>query len=794
MDYEKLGIFYLGKNVNPKDQQLMDELTLYDSKDLVTHALAVGMTGSGKTGLCVGIIEEAAIDGVPAIVIDPKGDLTNLLLTFPNMSAEDFLPWINPEDARKKGMSPNDYAAKQAQTWKDGLASWGQDLARVQRLKDAAEYTIYTPGSTAGIPVSILKTLSSPAKVITDDEELFQEKISTTVSSLLTLLKIPSDPLTSREHILLSNIFDRVWKDGKDLDIPTLIGAIQNPPVTKIGVLDLDTFYPQKDRLSLAMMLNNLIASPSFSTWLNGEALDIGKMLYSEKGKPRVCIFSIAHLSDPERMFFVTLLLDQVLAWARSQSGTTSLRALLYMDEIYGYFPPVENPPSKKPLISLLKQARAFGLGLVLSTQNPVDLDYKGLSNIGTWFIGRLQTERDKMKMIEGLESASQSSSFDRALFDRLISDLGKRVFLMNNVHEDEPVLFQTRWVLSYLAGPLTRDQIKKLMGGKGEEMIAAKEVINETKIRATVEGATIGSAPIIPSSIQQLYYSRGTSGGKLVYHPLLVGNASVKFAHTKSRMITSKEYWLTLEVDPDALRLNWADAKEYEFDQRDLGKSPIDGAEFQEPSAELVKEKNYKGWNTDLVNYLYQSAVQSIYYDQVTKEFSRDGENEHEFRNRTRQLRREERDDAVEAMRAKYATKIKSAQERVRKAELAVDREKEQANQSKMQTAVTFGATLLGAFTGKKLASSTNISRAGSALRGVTRSMQQSGDIGRAEDTLEAYKAALNELELELESEIAAMEDMNSELELEEVQIRPKKSDIDVHVLGILWTAEQLH
>jgi len=790
MDYEKLGVFYLGKNVDPKDQRTLDELTLYDSKDLVTHALAVGMTGSGKTGLCVGIIEEAALDGVPSIVIDPKGDLTNLLLAFPNMTAEDFLPWVNSEEARKKGMSSLEYAGKQAQTWKDGLASWGQDLERVKRFKDAADFVIYTPGSTAGIPVSILKTLSTPVKAITSDEELFQEKISTTVSSLLTLIKISSDPLTSREHILLSNIFDQAWREGKDLDIPTLIGAIQNPPVKKIGVLDLETFYPQKERLTLAMMLNNLIASPSFGTWLNGEALDISRMLFTEKGKPRVSVFSIAHLSDPERMFFVTLLLDQVLAWARSQSGTTSLRALLYMDEIYGYFPPVENPPSKKPLISLLKQARAFGLGLVLSTQNPVDLDYKGLGNIGTWFIGRLQTERDKMKMIEGLESASQSSAFDRALFDRLISDLGKRVFLMNNVHEDEPGLFQTRWVLSYLAGPLTRDQIKQLMGGRGVQAREAVESANPPENRPNVEGEQVESAPIIPATIQQLYYNRVPSRGEVVYRPVLVGNASVKFAHIKSRLISATDYWLTLDVDPDSLRLNWEEAEVREFDQRDFGRKSVEGAKFLEPNSEIVKEKNYKSWRAGLVDHLYQTASQTIYYDPVSKEYSREDETEQEFKARNRQLRREQRDEVVEDMRAKYAAKIRSAQEKVRKAQLAVDREKEQANQSKMQTAVSFGTTLLGAFTGK-LISSSNISRAGTALKGVTRSMQQSGDIERAEDTLEAYRAALQDLEMELESEIADMEALSADFELEEILIRPKKSDIVVHVLGILWMAE---
>ncbi|MFN2286158.1 MAG: ATP-binding protein, partial [Anaerolineae bacterium] len=406
-DFEKLGVFYLGKEYDLAKKASKDTLLLYDSKDLVTHAVTVGMTGSGKTGLCIGLIEEAAIDSIPAIIIDPKGDLGDLLLTFPELRGEDFLPWINEADARQKEMTPQAYADAQAALWKKGLASWGQDGARIQKLKDAAEFVIYTPASNAGVPVSILQSFAAPPAAVLDDGEMMRERVSTTVTSLLGLLGIDADPIQSREFILLSTILDLTWREGRNLDLAALIQLVQNPPVTKIGVLDLDSFYPAKERFALVMALNNLLASPGFSAWLEGEALDIGQILYTPEGKPRIAIFSIAHLGDKERMFFVSLLLNQVLSWMRGLSGTTSLRALLYIDEIFGYLPPVGNPPSKLPLLTMLKQARAFGVGVVLATQNPVDLDYKALSNAGTWFIGRLQTERDKARLLDGLEGAA---------------------------------------------------------------------------------------------------------------------------------------------------------------------------------------------------------------------------------------------------------------------------------------------------------------------------------------------------------------------------------------------------
>ncbi len=463
-DFETLGAFYLGRPYDLATRTATPAPLMYDSRDLLTHAVCIGMTGSGKTGLCIGLLEEALLDGIPAIIIDPKGDLANLALTFPSLSGEAFEPWVNEDEAQRAGQDVPTFAAAQAARWKQGLESWGQDGARIQRLRDAAEVTIYTPGSSAGTPVSILKSFAVPPAAVLEDRDLLRERLQTTVTSLLGLAGIEADPLQSREHILLAKLLETAWLAGTDMDLAALIQQIQTPTFTRIGALELDAFYPAKDRFGLAMALNNLLAAPGFDQWLTGAPLDVAAFLRTPEGRPRAAVFSIAHLSDAERMFFVSLLLNEILGWVRMQSGTTSLRALLYMDEIFGYMPPVANPPSKEPLMLLLKQARAFGLGVILATQNPVDLDYKGLSNTGTWFIGRLQTERDKARVLEGLSGASgDAGGFDQSRMSEVLSGLGSRVFLMHNVHEQAPVTFETRWTLSYLRGPLTRTHIKQL-------------------------------------------------------------------------------------------------------------------------------------------------------------------------------------------------------------------------------------------------------------------------------------------------------------------------------------------
>ncbi|MEP7288518.1 MAG: DUF87 domain-containing protein [Chloroflexota bacterium] len=459
--------FYLGRRYDPTTHRLVDEVVYYDSRDLTTHAIVVGMTGSGKTGLCIDILEEAVLDNIPAIIIDPKGDITNLLLTFPNLRPEDFAPWINEDDAQRAGLSEDEYARDVAQQWRDGLTSWSIVPPRIAAMKNAAQFSIYTPGSDAGLPVSILDSLRAPREGWVGFEEAHRERIRGVVTALLALIGRQVDPVKDREHVLLSNLFENAWKTGHNLTLEDIILQVQKPPISKLGVFDIDTFFPEKDRFKLAMELNNIIAAPSFQSWITGEPMDISHLLYTAEGRPRVSIFYIAHLTEAERTFMITLLLENMLAWMRTLSGTSSLRAILYFDEMFGYFPPApRNPPTKEPLLRLLKQARAFGIGLILATQNPGDLDYKGLSNAGTWIIGKLQTENDKNRVLGGLQAAATAqNNLNIDNLNKLLSSLDPRVFVLHNIHDEGgPVLVHSRWSMSYLRGPLTRVQVRQLM------------------------------------------------------------------------------------------------------------------------------------------------------------------------------------------------------------------------------------------------------------------------------------------------------------------------------------------
>ena len=799
-NYEKLGAFYLGRPYDLKNQKPKEGLLLYDSKDLVTHAVCVGMTGSGKTGLCVSLLEEAAIDNIPALVIDPKGDLANLLLTFPELRGSDFEPWVNADDAQRKSLSVPDYAEQQAALWKKGLGEWGQSGERIARLKAAADFAIYTPGSSAGLSVAVLKSFAAPGSAILEDRELLRDRISTTATSLLGLLGIVADPIQSREHILLSTVFNQAWQQGRDLDLAGLIAQIQSPPVDRIGVMDLESFYPAKDRFALAMQINNLLASPGFESWMEGDPLDINAFLYTREGKPRVSIFSIAHLSDSERMFFVSLLLNQILGWVRSQSGTTSLRALLYMDEIFGYFPPVANPPSKAPLLTLLKQARAFGVGVVLATQNPVDLDYKGLANAGTWFIGRLQTERDKARVLEGLEgaAASASASFNRQTMEQMLAALGNRVFLMNNVHDDAPEVFQTRWALSYLRGPLTRDQIKILMrarkaGTSSQPAAATAPAAPAKTASAEPEAKASSQRPVLPPEISQFFIplrSSQPANSVLSYEPMLLGSAKVYFSDTKAKVDAERAVRRLARITEDALSVNWQEAQSLDFDESDLEKEPQAAADFIALPSAAGKTKSYDAWKKALLDDLYRNQTLELFRSPSLAELSQAEEPERDFRIRLQQMAREERDRQVEALRKKYAPKLAVLQDRIRRAQQTVERETQQAQQAKMQAAVSFGATLLGAFLGRKAVSAATLGRATTAVRGVGRSMKESQDIARAGETAEAMQQQLADLEAQLQAETSALEvstDPAAE-KLEGITLKPKKTNISITLLTLAW------
>ncbi|QDU79494.1 AAA-like domain protein [Polystyrenella longa] len=801
-DYEKLSAFYLGRGYDLEQGALTEDLLLYDSKDLTTHAVCVGMTGSGKTGLCLSLLEEAAIDGIPAIAIDPKGDLGNLFLTFPDLAPDDFQPWVDPAEATRKGMTVEQYAEKTANTWREGLASWGQEPERIARFRDAVDMAIYTPGSNAGMPLTVLRSFAAPAVEIREDSEALAERVSTSTSGLLALLGIKADPIQSREHILIANILTDLWKQGKSLDIAGLIGAIQAPPFERVGIIDLETFFPADDRMDLAMTLNNLLASPTFANWLEGESLNIKNLLYTSAGKPRLSIISIAHLSDAERMFFVTILLNEVLAWVRSQPGTSSLRALLYMDEVFGYFPPTANPPSKKPMLTLLKQARAYGLGVVLATQNPVDLDYKGLSNTGTWFLGRLQTERDKMRVLEGLEGASNSvgSSFDRQRMERMLAGLGSRVFLMNNVHEDGPVVFQTRWALSYLRGPLTRQQIATLMDARKQGVIEAKAAAEEatpavvqeqlTEQEAAPDGTT---PPMIPKDVPVAYVltrTRPEAGERIVYRPALLGRGRLHFKKATCKVDTWEDRSKLAALRNDIPHDIWEDASSLPVEGVEIRERAEPEVTFSPLPAELLRIESYKGWEKDLKTSLYQSEEMTLFKSTELKVYSQPGETEGDFRISLRHQAQEERDLRLEKLRKKYGSKTATLQSRIQTAEAAVERESSQATRATLDSAISFGSTLLGAIFGRKLASKTNVSKASTSMKSAGRAMQQRSDVARAEEKVKKYQQQLAELEEEFELEIESLENKLDvdQLDVEEIQVSPLKSDIETAPVTLVW------
>jgi len=831
-DFEKLGVFYLGRPYDPQAKKAQDGLLLYDSKDLVTHAVCVGMTGSGKTGLCLALIEEAAIDGIPAILIDPKGDLANLLLTFPALRPEDFRAWINEDDARRKNVSPDDYAGQQAEAWQKGLASWGEDGPRIQRLRDAADFAIYTPGSNAGIPLSILRSFAAPPEAIRDDAELLRERIGTTATSLLGLLGIDADPIKSREHILISTILDTAWKQGQALDLAAMIQQIQTPPVKRVGVLDLEAFFPSKDRFALAMSLNNLLAAPGFEAWMEGEALEVDHLLHTATGKPRIAIVSIAHLTDAERMFFVSLLLNQVVGWMRTQSGTTSLRALLYMDEIFGFFPPVANPPSKTPLLTLLKQARAFGVGVVLATQNPVDLDYKGLSNTGTWFIGRLQTERDKARVLDGLEGAAGSAGqgFDRPALERILSGLSSRIFLMNNVHEDHPVVFESRWVMSYLRGPLTRAQIKSLMDGRRGADIAepaAEATTGSAKGAAAAAPASApasppasapvarpgkskaaraaalaaesalstggGQRPLLPPDVPQHFvpaHGAAPAGSSLLYQPMLAGFAQVRVADTKSKIDVTRDVTVLTPITGEAVPVDWDQAAVAGFTSADLADGPDEGGGFADLPAPAGKKKSYDAWSKEFAAWLLRTQKVDLLRSPSLKAVSNPDESERDFRVRLQQSTRQDRDRAIEALRQKYAPKQAALQERRRRAEQAVARESEQATQQGIQTAISVGATILGAFLGRKAVNVSTIGRATTAARGAGRVLKETQDVGRAKESVGAVDQAIADLDAQFKAEADALTASTDPLteRLESISLKPTRQNISVRLVTLAW------
>jgi hypothetical protein len=774
--YEKLGLFYLGKDVDKDTMQANEALTLLKNKNFTTHAAIIGMTGSGKTGLGVGIIEEAAIDNIPSILIDPKGDMGDLCLTDPQFSADAFEPWVKDE-AQSKEVDVAEYAQKISTMWKEGTQSWGQEATRIEKFHSVKK-TIYTPGSSAGVAINVMSSLETPPAEVMEDSDTFTSYLKSTTVSLLSLVGITADPLDSKEYILLAQIITKAWLSNEDISVEIIIGKIIKPSFKKIGVLPLDDFYPQNDRFKLATKFNSLLASPSFSLWLRGENLDIQKLLYDENGKAKIAIFSISHLNDEERMFFVTLLLNKYIAWMRRQSGTSALKTILYMDEIYGFFPPTKNPPSKEPMLLLLKQARAFGVGVVLSTQNPVDLDYKGLSNIGTWFIGRLQTTQDIERVIDGL-GGRVNSSFDKSEIKNLLANLQKRTFFLKSAHLDDVRLFTTRWVMSYLKGPLKREEIATLM----KEQKEAQNIEVETVDTLVRENSSLESYQNIDDSIDQ--YFEPDASEKYTYVPTLAAIAKVHFYSQRKGIDEEKELCLSLPLESKQRNISWEDAHTEEEAFENYPHTAPSKAKFQSLPEVVLEDSGLKKAVRELKESLYREQYLGLFKCTAPKLESKVDESRSDFIVRLSDILLEKKEEAIEKLQKRFDKKQKTLLDRLTRAKDRVEKESADSTSSMIET----GIAVLGALFGR-----TSPTKIGRAFKKGSNILKERNDMSRAEERMSSIQEDIEALEYELEDNIDELSEKHNvdNCEIDEMKIKPRKTDIDVVMCAVVWRVSQ--
>ena len=835
--------FYLGRKYDPLSQTVTNEQVNYDPADLTTHAVVTGMTGSGKTGLCITLLEEAALQGIPAIIIDPKGDLTNLVLHFPDLAPQDFQPWIDPDMARRSGKTLDQLALDASSAWREGLQEWGISQERVLALNNAAQFAIFTPGSDSGIPISVLTSLASPKEDWKENREMLREKISSTVTALLGLVGYQDiDPIRSREHILLSRIFENEWSRGDDVQLAELVLQTQSPPFQELGAFPVETFFPAKDRMELAMVLNNILAAPAFETWREGQPLDIPSLLYTEEGRPRHNIFYLAHLSDAERMFFVTLLLSAVESWMRAQSGATSLRALLYIDEIFGFIPPQRNPPTKPPLLRMFKQARAFGLGLLLASQNPVDVDYKAISNAGTWFVGKLQTEQDKNRLLDGLESAG---GVPRAEFDKLISSLGKRIFILHNVHAKGPELFQTRWAMNFLAGPLTRTHIRRLneLAGARSDTSTGLSTSRSSVIREKVspslsdfqpvpvlsttstpetapptpplinrqspiisrksEAEGSQTKPSIPAWIKEYYLPQNYSLPEafsaanrvmpeeviiegVIYRPALLASAQVRILDRKLGVDSElTRTALVRSVDQrGAVRWEENPYAGPSLDQVDT--SAVPGARFSTIDSPLNNTKLMTSLQKDFTDWVFRNSSVKARANQALKVFAGPDVSQADFIRACADAAREARDAEIAKRTAQIDRQLKTLEDKLAREERELREDESELSHRKMEEAGTHFENITGLFGGRRKAS-----RLSSSLSKRRMTEQAKADVEESITAIEQFKSQIAELEQRREEMIAEINDKwgNVVNESSEVIVTPKKSDVFVNLFGVAWT-----
>jgi DNA helicase HerA-like ATPase len=766
------------------DEAHPDQPINYESHQLTTHGVIVGMTGSGKTGLGIIALEEALLSGIPALIIDPKGDMGNLLLTFPGLQPSDFRPWIDEGEASRKGETPEAFAADTATLWKKGLAGWNIDGSRIRQLRSSAEFTIYTPGSDSGVPLNIVGSLAAPDIDWSTDAESARDEIEGFVSSLLVLAGIAADPISSREHILLSNLIEMSWQAGRDLNLASLIGQVQSPPLRKLGVFDLDTFFPPKDRTKLAMRLNGLIASPSFASWIHGAPLDPQSLLFTPDGGPRAAIIYLQHLTDQERQFIVTLLLSKMVSWIRRQPGTSELRTLIYMDEVFGFAPPTAEPPSKKPILTILKQARAHGVGMLLSTQNPIDLDYKAMSNAGTWMIGRLQTERDKARILEGLKSSS--GTVDPSRLSMMIGNLNKRQFILHSTSETQPTLFGTRWAMSYLRGPLTRTEVARLTEHAPERELAAHPTTptladNETtvapKLASSMTAYYLDPAAKWASSIGAVPASTTFEAALAVRVKMLYDDVHAGVDH--------QEEWETV-LHPLTNPPDFDHAIAVDYDERDLKRDAPAGATYVLPDAPIDAASFFRAAESSVKQWVVMNRRVGVFKNTSLKLYSRVGEQRTDFEARCEEAAEDAADADMAKLKERYKTRIERVKDQLASAERRV-RELEVDTQTRRQQELVAGAgELLSVFLGGK--------RRSRSLSGVaSRRSQTVRTQERLRSAQEKYSdktQELDDLETDLAKDVTEITSKwdHAAAEIETLEIGLERTDVTVEEIALVW------
>jgi hypothetical protein len=767
---------------------------------LVTHGVVLGMTGSGKTGLLMVLVEEALRSKVPTVLIDIKGDLPNLLFLFPELAASSYQPWVDEEAARRSGQTREAMAAQLATQWSAGLASAQLAADDVRALRESVHLRVVTPGASIAEPLNVLSSLSHRSALWGVDDEAAHDELAAGISLVLRLAGFDGEP-RGREHVVLSALAVRRIERGEPAPLAVLLSDLLNPPIAQIGAMAFDDFFPPKDRQALAQGLNTLLASPRLASWQKGAPLDVASWLAPRAdGKTPAVIVSVAHLEDEERLLVLGLLLDQMLSYVRGLSGSSSLRALLVFDEIFGFLPPhPHNPPTKRPLLALLKQARAFGVGTIVATQNPMDVDYKALSNAGAWIIGRLQTDADRERVVEGLRGADGGlSGLEPGEVENLLRNLPPRTFFVRDVHAKPACgLVRSRCAMSWLRGPVTRRELAavwKALADRPVEVEVAQAAAPAASLTAPgaptaqpVSSVVAGNAAVpaagastpatsavatVAPAFAEGWHAFFEADARAQLKPWLFATIVLRVRSAKLGFSSERKATLLAPFDlsgrPELGRAQFTDPARF-------APSPGPGASFGELPSLLGTKKGREGIEKSLRDH---AVAQGTFDVEVHRELAlcrADGESAEAFRERCRQESLRRLGESQRQIQADHAPKIAKLEARYLAAQLAA-----QNAQASLQAAPSdLGAALVGLALGRQAGA--RVSRGRDKAAG---SMQKAHEAFVKADI--ELRAAVAERDTELAAATRDVDRVAFQIEAE--RVLAKKGDAEVLAIGVLW------